>query len=224
MKIEDLIKHYPNLYHMAETGTWEAIKRHGLLSTSALLDLFEIRGNQRRIIETERRPQSVPITHPKHGRAVIRDQKPMHETGLLKCLQDGITPSQWYEVLNKRVFFWLSKDRLERLLSARAYKGKQHCVLTLKTEELLSNHAKAVTLCPINSGATLYIPQPRGKDTFQRIEDYPFEAWVDKRGVENAVVELVVDYAVKDAERYVLKVDERMADHNIENVFTRQSQ
>ena len=221
MKVEELNEHYPFLYHMAETGTWAAIKRHGLLSTSALLDLFEIHGDRRRLIEAERRPQSIPITHPKHGSAIIRDQKPMNETALLKCLQDGITPSQWYQILNKRVFFWLSRERLDRLLSARAYKNKQHCVLTLKTEELLSNHAAEVTLSPINSGATLYTPQPRGKDTFLRIKDYPFDTWLDKRGIENAVVELVVDYAVPDAHEYVLRVDERQAEKNIEHIFVR---
>jgi hypothetical protein len=222
MKIEDLIQHYPKLYHMAETGTWESINRHGLLSTSALLDLFEIQGEQRRIIETERRARSVPICHPKHGNAVIRDQKPMHETGLLKCLQDGITPSQWYQILNQKVFFWLSKERLDKLLSARAYRGRQHCVLTFKTEELLSNHSKAVTLCPINSGATLYTPQKRGKGTFVRIKDYPFESWVEQRGIENAIVELVVDYSVPDAQKYVLRADEMLDDKVVKNVFTRQ--
>ena len=42
MEIERLISRYPTLYHMAEDGSWESIQRHGLLSTSALLDRFEI--------------------------------------------------------------------------------------------------------------------------------------------------------------------------------------
>ena len=221
MKVEDLIRFYPNLYHMAESGTWDTIRRYGLLSTSALLDLFQISGEQRRVIESERRPRSVQITHPTYGAAVIRDQKPMHETGLLKCLQDGITPSEWYETLNRRVFFWLSKDRLDRLLSARAYKKTQHCILTLSTEELLSNHAKNVTLSPINSGATLYIPQPRGKNTFLSVANYPFEEWVRKRNVENAVVELVVDYAVPDVDKFVQRVDERKADTHVKTIYVR---
>ena len=35
---------YPPLYHMAAEGSWPSIQRHGLLSTSALLDLYEVCG------------------------------------------------------------------------------------------------------------------------------------------------------------------------------------
>lgn len=39
---EELANLYPRLYHMAEPGSWESIRRYGLLSTSSLLSLFEI--------------------------------------------------------------------------------------------------------------------------------------------------------------------------------------
>ena len=42
-----LIELYPRLYHMAHAGSWPMIQRHGLLSTTALLDLFEIGGERR---------------------------------------------------------------------------------------------------------------------------------------------------------------------------------
>ncbi len=42
MRTEDLITQFPQHYHMAEAGTWEGIRRYGLLSTTALLDAFEI--------------------------------------------------------------------------------------------------------------------------------------------------------------------------------------
>jgi hypothetical protein len=221
MKIEELITYYPLAYHMAETGTWESIKKHGLLSTVALLDLFEINGNRREEIVCRRRPESVEITHPKHGRAVIRDQKPMSESALQKCLDSGLTPREWYLILNQRVFFWLSDERLNGLLSARAYRSKQHCVLTLNTAELLAVHAERVSLCPINSGSTVYNPQPRGKETFRRIADYPFEAWRKRRPVKNAVVELVIDYAVPDISKFVTRADERQADKVLGTVFKR---
>ncbi len=63
----------------------------GLLSTSGLLDLFEVEGSKREQIESERRPESITITHPKHGTAVIRDQKPMREAAIASCLTD-MTP------------------------------------------------------------------------------------------------------------------------------------
>src|SRR5689334_13986459 len=103
---EQFAAHYPRLYHMAEAGVWPSIERHGLLSTTALLDLFEVNGNQRRAIQSEHRPESVTITHPQHGSAVIRDQKPMREGALRKCLRE-MSPQQWYEMLNGRVFLWV---------------------------------------------------------------------------------------------------------------------
>jgi hypothetical protein len=51
------------------------------------------------------RPESVTITHPAYGSAVIRDQKPMRDSALLKCLDKGLTPADWYRTLNRRVFF-----------------------------------------------------------------------------------------------------------------------
>jgi hypothetical protein len=43
------------LYHMAEDGSWESIRQIGLLSTSALLDRFEVEGERRYAIESTRR-------------------------------------------------------------------------------------------------------------------------------------------------------------------------
>ncbi len=222
MKIEELIELYPLAYHMAETGTWPSIRRHGLLSTIALLDLFEINGKQREEIFSKRRPESVKITHAKYGSAVIRDQKPMSESALVKCLDSGVTPTDWYRVLNRRVFFWLSSKRLDGLLSARAYRNKQHCVLTLETAKLVKMHTKCITLSPINSGSTIFKPVPRGATTFLRIADYPFEEWIAKgRSRVNAVVELAVDYAVPDVEDLVVRVDERKGSTVCETVFNK---
>ncbi len=222
MTIEELVKYYPRLYHMAESGTWDSIRRHGLLSTNALLELFDITGDLRRQLSSEHRRECVFINHPKHGWAVIRDQKPMRESFLRDRLDDGLTPAQWYETLNQRVFFWVNPVRLNRLLGARPYRRKQHCVLTLNTADLLRDHADQVTLCPINSGCTLFNAPRRGLTTFQRIGDYPFDRWRAQRGKREAVVEFVVDHAVRNAADYVLRVEERKADQLISTVFERQ--
>ena len=74
---EELAQAYPRLYHMADAQSWESIRKHGLLSTSSLLDLYEVKEKERADIEIRRRPDSVPILHDKHGRAVVRDQKPL---------------------------------------------------------------------------------------------------------------------------------------------------
>lgn len=200
-----LATNYPLLYHMAEVGTWESIVRNGLLSTVALLDLFEITGPLRTEIESEHRPQSKTISHNLYGSAVIRDQKPLRESSLEHCLR-GLTPPEWYRLLNSQVFFWVTRDRLLTLLSARAYRDRRHCILTVDTKQLLERRLEQVKLSPINSGSTIYNPQPRGSDTFLPLSKYPFEARKSKRGLMNAVAELCVDYSVPDIEDLVIRV------------------
>ena len=102
---DQLADKYPVIYHMAAEGSWPSIQLHGLLSTSALLDRFEVTGEERDRIERRHRPESISIRHEEHGHAVVRDQKPMSEGGLLRALKDGLTPSDWYSTLNERVFF-----------------------------------------------------------------------------------------------------------------------
>ena len=61
-ELDELISDCPRLYHMAEMGAWEGVKRNGLLSTSSLLDLYEIEGDVRFSIESQRRPANVSIS------------------------------------------------------------------------------------------------------------------------------------------------------------------
>jgi hypothetical protein len=191
---------------MAEANSWESIQKYGLLSTTALLDLFGYSGQERERIESQRRPASVVIENPVCGRAVIRDNIPMRENALEACLQD-LTPREWYETLNRRVFFWLSRPRLYRLLGAREYRKKRQTILTVDTASLLKNHADRVTLAPINTGATLYKPPRRGAGTFQKISEYQIEHWRRKRSWADAVVELAVDYSVPDIRELVVRVE-----------------
>jgi len=196
---------WPRLFHMAEAGTWLSIQRFGLLSTTALLDLYEIEGGSRDSIESARRPESVPIHHPVHGTAWIRDNKPINETVLQRTLV-GMTEPEWYRSLNGRVFFWLSEARLYRLRNAPPYRDRQHDVLVLDTGKLLARHAQVIELSPLNSGAVHPAADyARGIGTFQRIPDYP---WTDRCQVapSEPIVELTVPYSVPDAAAFVIDV------------------
>lgn len=191
---EQLASFYPRLFHMAEPGSWEGICRHGLLSTSALLDLFEIHGETREEIELRRREKSIEITHPVHGRAVIRDQKPIIEQKLAASLTD-CSPQDWYRILNGYVFFWLSPQRLMTLLSAREYRGRPHVVVTLDTLRVATQLRDSIVLSPMNSGNTLPIAHPRGTTTFRKMQDYPFQERL-KRGPYYTIVELAVKVGI----------------------------
>jgi hypothetical protein len=202
----DLVETYPRLWHMAEDGSWDSIRQRGLLSASALLDLYRVYGTRRAELESSRRPESVSIRRVGLPNAVLRDQKPMSNAALAHCLRDGITPAQWYEKLNKHAFFWLSRERLRRLLGANDYRNQPQVVLTLDTRSVIAAHKHQIELSPINSGSTLFNPQPRGHDTFLPIDDYPFEYWRKRRPLPDAVVELTVLYAVQNILQHVIAV------------------
>lgn len=194
---------------MAEVGSWESIRRHGLRSTTALLDLFEIAADERHLLERQRRPRSVEITHPIYGAATIRDQRPLNVSRLKNGVLTDMTVEEWCLTLNDRVFFWATEARLLKLLGGFMYRGQEHDVLVVETAPLIAAHGDEVTLAPYNTGATVQTAPPRGSDTFQRIDDYDFESWRRKRSRKEAVVELAVDYAVLDIEQFVVRVERR---------------
>ena len=198
MDTETLITTFPRLFHVAEAGAWESIKQHGLLSTSALLDVAGLEGSDRHAIESERRPAGVTL---RGTSFVIRDQKPMSDNKLRRCLEgSGMSPRDWYELLNGLVFFWLAEDRLRTLLNARSYRDRAHDVLTLDTRSVVTAYAQQVRLSPINSGSTLFASAPaRGPQTFRSIADYPFDSWQAKRGTQKAIAEFCVLRKVPDA-------------------------
>ena len=190
MTVEEFCAAFPRLYHMAEAAAWPSIQRHGLLSTSALLDLYEVPEPERSRIERQRRPDAVPIVHVRHGKLFINDQRPMTDASLARALI-GMTPSEWYVLLNARVFFWVGEDRLQRLLNT--YRQRDKIVLVLDTAKVMARHAAQTMLSPINSGFSQRFPQPRGRETFRAIADYPFEYWAKKRGgLAKAVAECTV--------------------------------
>ena len=208
-ELDELLRDCPTLFHAAEAGAWPSIRRHGLLSTSALLDLYGVEGAERHALEARRRPEGVALRRPGLEGAVIRDQKPMDDAGLARCLDGGLQPEDWYRLLNNKVFFWLTPARLMRLMDARPYRGMSFDVLELDAGALVSACRDAVTLSPINSGATRPFPARRGPDTFRPIDLYPYADWRSRRPRGERVVELVVEHGVPEVTRFVRRVTRR---------------
>jgi hypothetical protein len=203
-----LIKLYPRLFHMTHEGSWPGIQQHGLLSTTALLDLFEVTGERREQLEVVRRAQSEEIVHPKHGRALLRDQKPLNEKKLKAALTDGLTTEDWCRNLNGRVFFWGPETRLGILRGASEYKDNRQTIVVVDTAKLVQKYADQIELCHMNSGCTMPMAFPRGKDTFLPLEKYPLEERRKKYGTKNAVAEITIKNAVPDVTDFVIEVYE----------------
>jgi hypothetical protein len=216
VQLEKLLQRYPFVYHMAEVGTWPSIQRRGLLSTTASLDALGIAGAQRAALESAYRPE---MSHLRPGGAddiVLRDQRPMPPRRLVQALPDGVTTEQWYRLINGKVFFWVSPERLGRLL--RSYATSQHDVLRVETASLVDAHLARTWLCHMNSGNTLPIPHYRDESIFKRIPDYP----VNSVGTPlKAVVELVVDYSVPDIANHVVDVTRVKGDIQLDVIWSR---
>lgn len=219
-ELELLVADCPHLYHMAMRNSWPLIQRYGLLPTNGLLELFEVDDQQRTELTTKRRPAAVPISHPIIGEAVIRDQIPMYDHHLERCLTNGLSPKDWHKRLNERVFFWLSEERLQRLLCASAYKKDEHIVLKLSTSRLIQDYSAQIELSPMNSGCTMPFPHPRGKATFLPIPKYPYTEWRAKRKKIDTVVELTVIGGIPNVTNYVEEVTVRKCGNILSQVYS----
>jgi len=209
--LDEIAEIHPRLYHMAEYGSWPSIRKHGLLSTTALLDLYAINGEARARIESQLRKGMVPVKSTNGEAACIRDQRPMSDKKLSGCLRDGLTPGDWYRILNGKVFFWLTEARLETLVAA--YSDRPQLVLEVDTAALLGKYGPKVFLTPMNTGCTSPMAFPRGLDSFLPPHAYPFEENRRKKGGRaKAIVELTVDYAVPDIADFTVRATHREFD------------
>lgn len=218
MTPDDLVCKHPRLWHMADDGSWPLIVEHGLLSTSALLDLYQSSDERRNAIERCHRPASIAITRPGFAGAVVRDQKPMSEAALSRCL-DGMTPTEWYATLNARVFFFPTLRRLNGLLGASAYRANIQTVLTLDTRSVVDAYAESIELSPINSGSTIMRPARRGPLTFSRIADFPGEPSRRAAGRPQPVAEVAVPGRVAPVLDHVLTVHRVQAGVIVEELW-----
>lgn len=195
------------IYHLAEAANWPSIQQHGLLCASALFKLAGLSSDASCQSEQQHRPAHIVLP----GGIQIRDQKPMPTQALERCLV-GLTPAQWYRLINSKVFFWLDPDRLDR--QRKACRPRPQMVVVLCTERLLSRYADRASLSPINTGNARRNPAVRGRSTF-----VPYRQWLEsgwsseaaglgthERAKSHFPVELTVETAVRDLAECVVDV------------------
>ena len=212
---------HPTLYHMAEDGSWPSIRERGLLSTQAIIDLYQPDEQTREAVLSSVRRTKITLTSPDLGDITIRDQIPAKF--LEECMYDGADPAEYLDALNSRVFFWMSLHRLERLLDAQHYRHLRHTVLRVDTAALLEEYAADVQLAPYNTGS-MHVPTApkRGPGIFSDLADYPYDEWVSKRGRSgDHIVELTVKYAVPDIKNFVTRVETWADGRPIELLYER---
>jgi hypothetical protein len=199
---------HSRIYHMTDASNWMSILKHGLLSTSRLLNLAGLDGDER--YELERRQRLRARRFP--NGALIRDQVPMSPTSLSVCLASGLVAEDWYLELNSRVFFWLDPRRLNR--HRKACDSSPQMVLTVDAHRLLSSYLRQSALTPFNTGNARRRPARRGRETFLPFEKWQESGWsweaaalgTPPRPLSHPPAELAIADAVEDALDFVVDV------------------
>jgi hypothetical protein len=193
---EELAAKHPRLYHVTDPANWEGIQKHGLLSTSRILTKREISDEERACINRRRQRESVPLKHPIHGEVVIRDNRPLNETKLWNCLDDGLTPADWLALLDERVFFWVDETRIPGFMKPYLKNGVDQLVLVLDTLSVARSHGDRMELCPFNSGSTYYDAPRRGLATFTPLLRHDYPTWQKLRANVKESRDYIVEVTV----------------------------
>jgi hypothetical protein len=194
---------------MAEAANWPSIQRDGLRSATALLDMVGVTGRERARLERNQRSTYTVLPNG----AQIRDQRPMPPAALQRCLI-GMSPSEWYALINTHVFFWLDPARLNRQRAACNHRPQ--VVLTMDASGLLAAYVDMAAVTPINSGNARRRPARRGAATFVPYASWVASAWdseadslaIPARPKSHAPVELTIVGSIPDVMRFVVGVQE----------------
>lgn len=175
MDINKFIALRPYLYHLTDRDNLPLILEYGkLLSTRRIIELSNNPGNIP--INTKRRSKHEKIIVGNHVIS-IRDQKPISELNLAKCLTNGWDCARFYSHLNDRVFMWSKPGYLNNHYNT--YKHEEPIILRFNTDLVIAMNPH-VKFCRLNSGATRSsshhngAPPPRGMDTFKPADTFDF--------------------------------------------------
>ena len=132
-------------------------------------------------------------------------------TSLLCRRQCSLTPEDWYDLLNSKVFFWLDPDRLNP--QRRACGDAPQRVLVIDAARMLEKHGSRAAVTPINTGNAMRAAAPRGLSTFVSWARWTSDGWefekVGRRASRPAnhkPVELTIEDAVEDIMDHVIEM------------------
>jgi hypothetical protein len=188
MDTSDFVAKHPRLYHVALARNARQIARHGLKSTTVLLNLADPgQASRRASLESSRRATVAELQLADGTKAYLRDHLPINDKQLRSRLEPGMTVEDWYRLLNARLFFWLSLDTAMEF--AASYQDPEQILYAFDTARLLAAHGGRVAVSQVHSGTTRG-NVPRGKSTFLRLEEVT---------PKMKLVELTVEGEVPDA-------------------------
>jgi hypothetical protein len=190
------------LLHATLGGNAARIKQEGLHCASALIKA------------AERDHPGYQAPHYRHRTLILpngtalRDQRPMAPELLVRCLDPTLSVTDWYGLVNARVFFWIDAARLPSYLQASA--GSEQVVYTVDTQSFVRRYADCMEVTPFNVGYAKRRGAARGLRTFVSLKDWSRSGWATEkaagrkpRAATAGPVELAVCGSIPDFHQYV---------------------
>ena len=165
------------------------------------MNLLHLPSSDRDRLCSQHRPEIVPLSHEQHGVFHVRDQKPLNPACLARCLDDRITPAEWYQALNSRTFLWASRSRLEGLRAAVSYRSGSHLILTISASRLLERHANEISVTTFNTGSAIRRAKRRSFASFVPLATY------DPREHGAPIVEVTIPDRISDLRDFILAAE-----------------
>lgn len=207
MTADELAALHPELFHVTFAESWASIEVAGLLSPIELLRGLEPDSGDKNDFMSKRRPTSLAITHPEHGRVRLNDHAPLNLSSLAGRLDDGLTPTAWARLLNERVFFWVDEGQARKFAEAGVKRGYSRELLVFRTEGLVRANIERAEIAPFNTGSATRRPARRGLSTFASLRGLNYSEWQRRRGLKgrDKIVEVVIRGCVRNATNHLVK-------------------
>ena len=126
-----LIAQHPLLYHMAEAGAWANIRQHGLLSTTALLRLFDVSEPQRSAIGS-RYPRAPRSHSSRRLRLCSYPRTDSNASGQTGPRSDRHGPSGMVQAVERKGVFLVDRKSADLIFAGQITPGpdsrRTHCL------------------------------------------------------------------------------------------------
>ncbi len=163
----------PKLFHITAPDAYRGIFDQGLLSTTVLLESYGWDAAKiDELVTTPRRDYVTVEGANGHDPARLCHQRPINSAVLGKSLAlTGTTESDYLRLLASRVYFFPSDDTATGFRESLLADGAVD-VITLNTFTTLRSAEDRVEVSRHNSGASPRSPIAKGRDSWQRIDQF----------------------------------------------------
>ena len=189
------------LCHVGPISAWEGIRRLGFRTASQLIADADLDDEDRsRLLTQPRRDSCRLIVHDME--VVLRDQGPLFaRRDLASIMGDGMSVTDWIQILNKRVYLFAHPAALNKVLDKYVDRDGGQEVITFDRRRLLEIYRNRIELSAQNTGAVARVIGPqKHRDTFKSIGAFP-----DRVPSEITVVDGIDDLSVVlSVERHLL--------------------